>query len=277
MASKKVSKKNSKKKAAVKKAAKKAPAKKAGKKAPAKKAAKKKAPAKKAAKKKAPAKKAPAKKAAKKKAPAKKAPAKKAPPVKVPVKPAIETAISAAKKAVKKVVKKAVEKVTDLVDAAATAPGLEVGAAAPAFSLPDQNGSTVSSADLAGKPYVLYFYPKDDTPGCTKEACDFRDDYHTFQSAGIAVLGVSPDSTKSHAGFAEKYSLPFPLLVDADKTLASAYGAWGKKQNYGKEYMGIIRSTFVVGKDGRVAAVYRGVKVDGHVAKVLARALEGAA
>jgi len=287
MASKKVSKKKSStkkaavKKAAVKKAAKKAPAKKA-----AKKSAKKAAP-KKAAKK-TPPKKAPAKKVAKK-APAKKAPPKPAPkkaakktaakPAQkaalagVPVKPVIEKAISAAKKAVKK----AVKKVTDLVETAVTTPGLEVGATAPAFSLSDQNGSTVSSADLAGKPYVLYFYPKDDTPGCTREACDFRDDYHTFQSAGIAVLGVSPDSTKSHAGFAEKYSLPFPLLADPDKVLSSAYGAWGKKQNYGKEYMGIIRSTFVVGKDGRVAAVYRGVKVDGHVAKVLARALEGAA
>src|SRR6478735_675622 len=272
MASKKVSKKKSStKKAAAKKGAKKS-AKKAAPKKAAKKTPPKKAPAKKVAKK-APAKKAPPKPAPKKAAKKTAAKPAKAALAGVPVKPVIEKAISAAKKAVKK----AVKKVTDLVETAVTTPGLEVGATAPAFSLSDQNGSTVSSADLAGKPYVLYFYPKDDTPGCTREACDFRDDYHTFQSAGIAVLGVSPASTKSHAGFAEKYSLPFPLLADPDKVLSSAYGAWGKKQNYGKEYMGIIRSTFVVGKDGRVAAVYRGVKVDGHVAKVLARALEGAA
>jgi len=154
---------------------------------------------------------------------------------------------------------------------------LDVGAQAPAFSLLDQAGKTLSSSDLRGKPYVLYFYPKDDTPGCTREACDFRDEHAAFERAGITVLGVSPDSSKSHAGFATKYSLPFRLLADPDKVLATAYGTYGPKQNYGREYMGIIRSTFVVGADGRVLAAYRGVKVDGHVQKVLAQALEGAA
>jgi len=152
-----------------------------------------------------------------------------------------------------------------------------VGDMAPDFALEDQAGLAVRSADFSGKPYVLYFYPKDDTPGCTREACDFKDEHQAFRDAGIAVLGVSPDSTKSHAGFAEKYSLPFRLLSDPDKVLAGAYGAWGVKQNYGREYMGIIRSTFLVGADGVVQAAYRGVKVDGHVQKVLARATQGAA
>jgi thioredoxin-dependent peroxiredoxin len=253
------------------------------------KASAKKAPVKKASAKatKAVAKKTPAKA---KKSPAKKAVAKVA---KVSAKKAVAKATKAVKKAVAKAtkaVKKAVANATKpsgkkspakaaSVDAksSSVAIGLDVGAQAPAFTLQDQSGVVLSSADLRGKPYVLYFYPKDDTPGCTREACDFRDEYGAFQQAGITVLGVSPDSSKSHAGFAAKYSLPFRLLADPDKVLSTAYGVYGPKQNYGREYMGIIRSTFVVGADGRVLAAYRGVKVDGHVQKVLARALEGAA
>jgi peroxiredoxin Q/BCP len=151
----------------------------------------------------------------------------------------------------------------------------DAGRVAPSFELTDEKGDKLSSAALSGKPYLLYFYPKDDTPGCTKEACDIRDNFGRFGQQGLRVLGVSPDSTQSHAKFGKKYGLPFTLLSDPDKTLASAYGVWGKKQNYGKEYMGIIRSSFLVGADGTIKKAYRGVRVDGHVDAVLsdARAL----
>ncbi|GMV12968.1 MAG: peroxiredoxin [Polyangiaceae bacterium] len=126
----------------------------------------------------------------------------------------------------------------------------------------------------AGGPYVLYFYPKDDTPGCTKEACDFRDGLSAFRKAGVRVIGVSPDSEASHARFSEKYALPFTLLSDPDKQLARAYSVWVKKKNYGREYMGIERSTFLVDAKGVVRRVWRGVKVAGHVDSVLAAAKE---
>ena len=145
---------------------------------------------------------------------------------------------------------------------------------APAFELSDEKGETVSSSSLAGKPYLLYFYPKDDTPGCTKEACDIRDNFGRFGKQGLRVLGVSPDSSKSHAKFGNKYGLPFTLLSDPDKTLAQAYGVWGPKKNYGKEYMGIIRSSFLIGADGKIKKAYRGVRVDGHVDAVLTDAQE---
>jgi thioredoxin-dependent peroxiredoxin len=143
------------------------------------------------------------------------------------------------------------------------------GSRAPAFSLPDQAGRIVSSSALAGKPYVLYFYPKDDTSGCTREACGFRDSLRGFGSKGVKIIGVSPDSEASHARFAGKYGLPFTLLADTDKALARAYGVWAKKQNYGREYMGIVRSTFLVDKRGVVQKAWRGVRVDGHVEAVL--------
>jgi peroxiredoxin Q/BCP len=145
----------------------------------------------------------------------------------------------------------------------------DAGRPAPAFDLTDEKGEHISSSDLAGKPYLLYFYPKDDTPGCTKEACDIRDNFGRFGQQGLRVLGVSPDSEQSHAKFGKKYGLPFTLLSDPDKTLANAYGVWGLKNNYGKEYMGIIRSTFLVGADGLIKKSYRGVKVDGHVDAIL--------
>jgi peroxiredoxin Q/BCP len=141
----------------------------------------------------------------------------------------------------------------------------ELGDPAPHFELLDQHGRTVSSDDLAGKPYVLYFYPKDDTPGCTSEACGFRDAQSAFEEAGVAVLGVSPDTTASHKKFADKCGLTFQLLSDPDKILAKAYGTWALKKNYGKEYMGIERSTFLVGADGRIKQVWRRVRVNGHV------------
>jgi len=152
--------------------------------------------------------------------------------------------------------------------AAKTGPG--VGSKAPAFTLRDQSGKTVTSASLAGAPYVLYFYPKDNTTGCTKQACDFRDSFRGFGQKRARVLGVSPDSEASHTGFIKKYGLPFTLLADPEKVLANAYGVWVMKQNYGREYMGIQRSTFVVDAKGVIQKAWRGVKVDGHVGAVLA-------
>jgi peroxiredoxin Q/BCP len=148
--------------------------------------------------------------------------------------------------------------------------GLGVGSKAPSFSLSDQSGKSVTSASLAGAPYVLYFYPKDNTTGCTKQACDFRDSFRGFGQKRARVLGVSPDSEASHSGFVKKYGLPFTLLADPDKVLANAYGVWVMKQNYGREYMGIQRSTFVIDAKGVIQKVWRGVKVDGHVGAVLA-------
>jgi len=144
-----------------------------------------------------------------------------------------------------------------------------VGAKAPSFSAPDQSGKTVSLSDFKGKTVVLYFYPKDDTPGCTVEACSFRDEYTAFKKKGAVVLGVSPDSTKKHTKFIEKYSLPFPLLADEDHKICEAYGVWVEKSMYGKKYMGVERSTFVIGPDGKLKAIYRKVKPAEHTAEVL--------
>jgi thioredoxin-dependent peroxiredoxin len=148
-------------------------------------------------------------------------------------------------------------------------PSVTIGGKAPAFSLPDGNGKLVRSSALAGKPYVLYFYPKDNTPGCTQEACDFRDQYAALLRHGVQVLGVSPDSSPSHHGFSGKFNLPFPLLSDQDKELATAYGVWAMKKNYGREFMGIVRSTFLVDARGKIRAAWRGVRVPGHVEAVL--------
>jgi peroxiredoxin Q/BCP len=149
---------------------------------------------------------------------------------------------------------------------------VDAGDAAPSFTLPDETGAKVSSAELAGSPYVLYFYPKDDTPGCTTEACGFRDALPEFEKLGVRVLGVSPDSSVSHQRFRAKYELPFTLLSDADKALSTAYGAWALKKNYGREYMGVVRSTFLVDAAGVIRNAWRGVKVNGHVEKVQAAA-----
>ena len=143
------------------------------------------------------------------------------------------------------------------------------GDPAPSFTLPTDGGGSLSSASLAGKPYVLYFYPKDNTPGCTTEACDFRDNLSRISAAGATVLGVSKDSPKSHDNFKSKYSLNFPLLSDADLSLHQAYGAYGHKKMYGRDVEGTIRSTFLVDGAGVVRAVWRGVKVKGHVDAVL--------
>lgn len=144
-----------------------------------------------------------------------------------------------------------------------------VGSRAPAFTLPAVPGGKVRLSQFKGeKNVVLYFYPRDNTPGCTTEACDFRDSLAQFDRSDTVVLGVSPDSTSSHEKFAEKYSLPFPLLSDEDQKVCEKYGVWVEKKNYGKTYMGVQRATFLIDKAGKVAAVWPKVKVQGHVDEV---------
>lgn len=147
--------------------------------------------------------------------------------------------------------------------------GIGEGDRAPSFVLKDHEGTLISSESLRGAPYLLYFYPKDDTPGCTLEACGFRDSAPRFSAKGVRVLGVSPDSPESHARFRKKYGLNYSLLSDPEKTLAKAYGVWVKKQNYGREYMGVERSTFAVDRHGVIRKVWRKVRVPGHVDEVL--------
>jgi peroxiredoxin Q/BCP len=150
--------------------------------------------------------------------------------------------------------------------------GLRAGDAVPALELADHDGKAFSLGDLRGESYLIYFYPKDDTPGCTREACAFRDDAGKFERAKVRVIGVSPDKPESHTRFRSKYGLQFTLLSDVDKVAANAFGVWVKKQNYGREYMGIERSTFLVDEGGKVKKVWRNVKVDGHSQAVLAEA-----
>jgi peroxiredoxin Q/BCP len=144
------------------------------------------------------------------------------------------------------------------------------GRRAPAFSLADASGKKVSLGDFAGKDVILYFYPRDDTPGCTKEACGFRDSWREIQKLGAVVIGVSPDSSASHEKFAQKYKLPFPLLSDPDKKTMTAYGAWGEKLMYGKKTTGVIRSTVWIGADGKVKKHWaRVAKAEAHPDQVL--------
>jgi thioredoxin-dependent peroxiredoxin len=149
-------------------------------------------------------------------------------------------------------------------------PLVDPGKKAPAFSLKDQDGKTRRLADYAGRPVVLYFYPKDDTPGCTKEACAFRDNLPRFKPSKAVVLGVSILDEASKARFAEKYDLPFPLLADPDHSVAEKFGVWQKRSLYGRTYMGIARTTYLIGPDGKVAKRWDNVKVDGHAEAVLA-------
>jgi len=153
---------------------------------------------------------------------------------------------------------------------------IEEGEKAPDFTLPSVDGSKVKISALKGSPVVLYFYPKDDTPGCTKEACSFRDLHRGLQKLGAKVLGVSADTVESHVDFRDKYKLNFPLLADIGHEVAEKYGAWREKNMYGKKSMGIQRSTFLIDAKGRVAKVWKAVKVDGHDAQVM-EALEGLA
>jgi peroxiredoxin Q/BCP len=142
---------------------------------------------------------------------------------------------------------------------------INIGDLAPDFEAQDESGKKHALKDYKGKTLILYFYPKDNTSGCTQEACDFRDSFSRFSKKGATVLGVSPDSAKSHQGFKSKYDLPFPLLADEDKKICEAYGVWKEKSMYGRKYMGLERSTFLIGPDGRIQEVFRKVKVSGHV------------
>jgi peroxiredoxin Q/BCP len=146
---------------------------------------------------------------------------------------------------------------------------LKAGDKAPDFKALTGSGQTVSLKDFRGRKVVLYFYPKDNTPGCTQEACDFRDAMARFTSKDVVVLGVSPDSVESHKKFKAKFELPFPLLADEDHKIAEAYGAWGEKSMYGRKFLGIIRSTFLIDEKGQITAAFGKVKVNGHVNQLL--------
>ncbi len=146
---------------------------------------------------------------------------------------------------------------------------LAAGDLAPNFTIPDQDGNPVSLRDFAGSTVIVYFYPADDTPGCTKEACQFNENLSAFQRSGAKVVGISPDSAATHVRFREKYGLAFPLLSDPAHEVMEAYGAWGEKTMYGKKTVGTIRSTFVVDGDGKVVRAWYNVRADGHAAKVL--------
>jgi peroxiredoxin Q/BCP len=146
---------------------------------------------------------------------------------------------------------------------------LSEGTAAPTFTANDQNGNPVSLTDFKGKKVILFFYPKDNTPGCTKEACAYRDNYTTFESKNTVLLGISPDNEKSHTKFIEKFDLPYTLICDTDKSICEAYGVWVEKSMYGKKYMGVERSTFLIDKEGNLVAIKRKVKPEPHVAEML--------
>ena len=146
---------------------------------------------------------------------------------------------------------------------------IEEGKTAPDFELESDTGETVRLSDFRGRPVVLYFYPKDDTPGCTTEACEFRDAYDVYRERGAEVIGVSPDTVTSHEKFKSKYELPFTLLADPEHAVAEKYGVWGERKYAGKTYMGINRSTFVIDKDGKVARAMLGIKPAGHAEEVL--------
>jgi peroxiredoxin Q/BCP len=146
---------------------------------------------------------------------------------------------------------------------------IQAGISAPDFTLPDETGVTRKLSSYQGKPLVLYFYPKDDTPGCTTEACNFRDDYSQYQEAGVTILGVSPDTPKKHTKFKEKYGLPFTLLADEDHKVCELYGVWGLKKSMGREYEGVYRTTFLIDSQGKIVKVFENVKPAEHSAEVL--------
>ncbi len=146
---------------------------------------------------------------------------------------------------------------------------LKEGTTAPAFKTTDQNGESVSLKDLRGQKVVLYFYPKDDTPGCTKEACSFRDAYSKFKKKDITVLGVSPDKEAAHKKFVTKYQLPFTLLADTDHSIAEAYGVWGEKKFMGRTYLGVHRTTFLIDEKGKIRKIFEQVKPEDHASEVL--------
>ena len=146
---------------------------------------------------------------------------------------------------------------------------LKEGMRAPGFEGIDQNGKNVKLSDFTGKKVVLYFYPKDNTPGCTAEACNLRDNYDSFLKNGFAVIGVSPDNEKSHKGFTAKYSLPFPLIADTSKKILSDYGVWGEKKIYGRSFLGVIRTTFIIDEKGIIQKIIAKVDTGGHTKQIL--------
>lgn len=146
---------------------------------------------------------------------------------------------------------------------------LKEGDKAPDFKSIDQDGNEVKLADFKGKNLILYFYPKDDTPGCTKEACNFRDNYKMWQDKGYAILGVSPDGAEAHQKFIKKYELPFPLLADTEKTIMGAYGTWGEKNMYGNIKMGVLRTTFVIDGEGKITNIFKRPKTAEHTEQIL--------
>jgi len=147
--------------------------------------------------------------------------------------------------------------------------GLQAGDSAPAFSAKDQDGNEVKLSDYKGEKVILYFYPKDDTPGCTAQSCNLRDNYDVLLKRGYKVLGVSVDDEKSHRKFIKKYNLPFPLLADTDQKLVNAYGVWGEKKLFGRDYMGIIRTTFVIDENGVIEEVVQKVDTENHTDQIL--------
>ena len=146
---------------------------------------------------------------------------------------------------------------------------LEVGNKAPEFEAKDQDGNNIKLSDFQGKKVVLYFYPKDNTPGCTAQACDLRDNYEALQKAGYVVLGISTDSQKKHQNFIEKYELPFPLIADEDKSVHELYNTWREKNNYGRTYMGTVRTTFIIDEEGKISEIIEKVKTKEHSNQIL--------
>ncbi len=146
---------------------------------------------------------------------------------------------------------------------------LNTGTSAPAFSAPDQNGAIRTLSEFKGSWLLLYFYPKDDTPGCTAQACELRDNMNSLRHYGVTIVGVSADDEASHKKFGETYALPFPLLADKDKKIINTYGVWGEKTTYGKTYMGVIRTSFLIDQDGVIRKIYEKVKPEGHAEEVL--------
>lgn len=147
---------------------------------------------------------------------------------------------------------------------------IQSGMPAPDFELPDETGTLRRLSEFRGQPVILYFYPKDDTPGCTAEACNFRDDYSAYEGAGVVILGVSPDSVKSHAKFKQKYGLPFPLLADEDHKVCEMYDVWALKKFMGREYMGVLRTTFLIDAEGQILRMFENVKPADHSEELLA-------
>lgn len=193
-------------------------------------------------------------------------------PASSPSKTAAKAKVTSKKTSAKKAVISLVKKNTPTLSKGKTmvvTGGLKVGIRAPAFSLPNEQGRVVKLSELQGKKVVLFFYPKDDTPGCTKEACSFRDGLQAIRKKGAVVLGVSADSVASHQKFSQKFDFNFPLLSDESKTMIQAYGVWKEKSMYGRMYMGIERTTVLIAKDGTISHVFPKVKVEGHYEEVL--------